>query len=62
MYGINSYLEKLPLLSEYYLHNHKLTTVTNAKYLGITLDSTLPFNRHIDTTLIIQSYPSFQET
>ena len=41
MYGINSYLEKLPLLSEYYLHNHKLTIVTNTKYLGVTLDSTL---------------------
>ena len=43
-------LKKLPLLSEYYLHNHKLTTVTNAKYLGVTLDSTLSFNRHIDAT------------
>ena len=50
MYDINSYLEKLPLLSEYYLHNHKLTTVTNTKYLGVTLDSTLSFNRHIDAT------------
>ena len=35
-------LKKLPLLSEYYLNNHKLTTVTNAKYLGITLDSHCP--------------------
>ena len=50
MYGINSYLEKQPLLSEYYLPNHKLTAVTNAKYLGITLDFTLSFNRHIDAT------------
>ena len=34
-------LKKLLLLSEYYLHNHKFTTVTDAKYLGVTLDSTL---------------------
>ena len=43
-------LKKHPLLSEYYLHNHKLITVTNAKYLGVTLDFTLSFNRHTDAT------------
>ena len=32
------------LLSECYLYNHKLATVTNAKYLGIALDSMLSFN------------------
>ena len=31
MYGINSHLEKHPLLFKYYLHYHKLTTVTNVK-------------------------------
>ena len=41
-------LKKFPLLSEYYLHNHKLPALTNAKYLGVSLDSTLSFNRHID--------------
>ena len=40
-------LKKHPLFSEYYLHNHKLTTVTKAKYLSVTLDSTLSFYRHI---------------
>ena len=60
MYGINSYLEKLPLLSEYYLHNHRLTTITNTKYPDVTLDSTLSFNRHIDSTCKkVNSFLSF---
>ena len=49
MYGTNSYLKKHPIPSEYYLHNYKLTAVTKAKYLGVTLDSTLSFNFHIDS-------------
>ena len=42
-------LKKHPLPLEYHLHNHKLTTVTKDKYLGVTLDSTLSFNIHIDS-------------
>ena len=49
MYGANNYLKKQPLPSEYYLHNHKLAPVAKAKYLGVTLDSTLSFNFHIDS-------------
>ena len=30
-------LKQQPLSSEYYLHNHKLTPVANAKYLGSLL-------------------------
>ena len=40
-------LKKNPLHSEYYLHNHKLTNVTKAKYLGVTLDSKLPYRCHM---------------
>ena len=28
-------LKKHPIPSEYHLHNHKLATVTKAKYLGV---------------------------
>ena len=43
-------LKKNSLSTEYYLHNHKLTTVSKAKCLGITLDSKLSFNDHVDAT------------
>ena len=43
-------LKKNPLSTEYYLHNYKLTTVSKAKYLGVTLDSKLSFNDHVDAT------------
>ena len=42
-------LKKHPIPSEYYLYDYKLTAVTKAKYLGVTLDSTLSFNFHIDS-------------
>ena len=34
--------------TEYFLHGHKLEKVTNAKYLGVTLQSNMKFNVHID--------------
>ena len=46
-------LKKHPIPSEYYLHDYKLTAVTKAKYLGVTLDSTLSFNLHIDKQILI---------
>jgi len=37
-----------PIYSEYSLYNQKLELVSEAKYLGLTLDTNLNFNRHID--------------
>ena len=39
---------KNPIQSTYYLYGHQLQQVTEAKYLGITLDSKLNFNKHIE--------------
>ena len=39
---------KNPIQSAYYLYGHQLKQVTEAKYLGVTLDSKLNFNKHID--------------
>jgi len=36
-------------ISEYTLHNKKLNSVTNAKYLGINFDSKLTFNYHVNS-------------
>ena len=41
-------LNNNPIQGSYYLYDHKLLCVTEAKYLGITLDSKLTFNKHID--------------
>ena len=41
-------LKRKPSLTDYYLHNQKLTVVSKAKYLGVILDSKLSFNDHID--------------
>ena len=47
IYGINSHLEKTSII-EYYLRNHKRTTVTNVSTW--VLHSTLSFNGHTDAT------------
>ena len=39
---------KNPIQSAYYLYGHQLKQVTEAKYLGVTLDSKLNFNKHTD--------------
>ena len=39
---------KNPIQSTYYLYGHQLQQVTEAKYLGVTLDSKLNFDKHID--------------
>ena len=41
-------LNSNPIQGSYYLYDHKLLCVAEAKYLGITLDSKLTFNKHID--------------
>ena len=41
-------LNNNPIQGSYYLYDHKLLCVAEAKYLGITLDSKLTFNKHID--------------
>ena len=43
-------LKRNPILSEYSLHGHNLNTVSEAKYLGVLLDSKLSFNQHINST------------
>ena len=50
MYGILTVTLKKNPLSIENIHNHKLTTISKAKYLGVTLDSKLSFNDHVDTT------------
>ena len=39
--------KRYPIIHQYQLHNHTLTTQTNAKYLGITFSADLRWNTHI---------------
>ena len=41
-------LNNNPIQASYYINNHKLLCVAKAKYLGITLDSKLTFNKRVD--------------
>jgi len=43
-------LKQYPLISEYFLHGHRLAQVTEAKYLGVVLDYKLSFKHYIDST------------
>jgi hypothetical protein len=40
--------KKTSFKHDYMLHNHILEPVTSAKYLGVTLQSNLKWNTHID--------------
>ena len=41
-------LKRTAIYSNYILHGKKLTTVECAKYLGVSIDSKLSFNQHVD--------------
>ena len=43
-------LKNNPIKAQYTLHNHRLASVTSAKYLGVTIDSKLSFNEHVAIT------------
>ena len=41
-------LKRNPIYSSYHLHGEQLTVVQCAKYLGVSIDSILSFNQHVD--------------
>ena len=41
--------KKRPIISTYCIHSKALSETRNAKYLGVTLDSNLTFNSHINS-------------
>ena len=43
-------LKSNPTKTRYTLHNQQLLSVHSAKYLGVTIDSKLSFNEHVDST------------
>jgi len=45
-------MKELLLLPNLYIGNHKLPFVTEAKCLGITLDSSLNWNKHLDNKIL----------
>ena len=40
-----------PLMHKYYIHGTQLQTVKDAKYLGVTIGSSLSWNKHVDNTV-----------
>ena len=42
--------KKRPLTQDYHIHNTKLQTIKDAKYLGSTISSDLSWNSHVDIT------------
>ena len=43
-------LKSNPITTQYTLHNQSLISVNSSKYLGVTIDSKLSFNAHVDST------------
>ena len=43
--------KRKPISAEYFLHGKCLKIVNSAKYLGLTIDSKLTFNKHVDNTV-----------
>ena len=50
MYAFIWNTESNLLASHYTLHKQQLSSVHSAKYLGVTIDSKLSFNEHVDST------------
>ena len=42
--------KSFPITFQYKLYDHLLAHISEAKYLGLTLDKNLNFNKHIDIT------------
>ena len=40
--------KKSPIQTSYFLHSKQLVLVNSTKYLGVTIDSKLSFNQHVD--------------
>ena len=45
---VSATIKRTPVHANYTLHGKKLTVVECAKYLGVSIDSKLCFNQHID--------------
>ncbi len=42
-------LKHKPIIAQYSINGHTLETVKSAKYLGLTIDSKLNFNDHVNS-------------